>query len=62
MSIEIGGVFGLIVLIANIWALIHIAQSTVTPGKKALWIVLILLLPVFGLIIWLIGGPRAAQT
>ena len=44
------------------WAIVHIAQSKVAPGHKALWIVLVLVLPILGLVIWLMLGPRMAKT
>jgi hypothetical protein len=58
MGIEVGGIFGLLVLIADVWAIISIAQSSASIGKKVLWIVLVLLLPVLGLILWFLLGPR----
>ncbi len=60
MNIEVGGVFGLLIFIADVWAIIHVVQSGSALGAKVLWVVLILLLPVVGLIIWLIAGPRTA--
>ena len=61
MGIEVGGIIGLLVLIAAVWAIINVFQSRATPLAKALWIVLILVLPVLGLIIWLFAGPRAKK-
>lgn len=58
MGIEVGGILGLIVLIADIWAIVKTFESSSSTGAKVLWIVLILLLPVMGLIIWLVAGPR----
>lgn len=58
MGIEISGLLGLLILIANVWAIVNIFQSRSTTGSKVFWIVLILVLPVLGLIIWLIAGPR----
>ena len=58
MGIEVGGLLGLIILVANIWAIINVIGSPATTGAKVLWVVLILLLPVIGLILWLIMGPR----
>jgi hypothetical protein len=58
MGIEVGGVLGLVVLIADVWAIVNVAQSASGTGTKVGWIVLILLLPVLGLLIWLIAGPR----
>jgi hypothetical protein len=52
-------IFGIIVLILNIWAIVHIIGSTASTGAKVLWVLLILFLPVLGFIIWLIAGPRS---
>lgn len=52
------GLFGLLVFVADIWAVVTIVQSAVTPGKKVLWCLLILILPVIGLVIWYLAGPR----
>ncbi|NJN45465.1 MAG: hypothetical protein HC808_02075 [Candidatus Competibacteraceae bacterium] len=62
MDIEVGGFFGLLILIADIWAIISTVQSRASTGKKVLWIVLILLLPLLGLIIWFFFGPRASRS
>lgn len=59
---EIGGLFGLLILIADIWAIINVIQSGTTTGKKVLWVVVILLLPVLGLILWLLLGPRKGRV
>ncbi|WP_421780891.1 PLDc N-terminal domain-containing protein [Kiloniella litopenaei] len=57
-SFEYTGILGLILLVANIWAIVKIFQSGATTGSKVLWIVLILLLPVIGLILWFLMGPK----
>jgi hypothetical protein len=57
MGVEVGGFFGLILLILNVWAIVKVAQSSASTGSKVLWIVLILLLPVLGLILWFFLGP-----
>lgn len=59
---EIGGLFGLLVLIADIWAIINVFQSNENTGKKVLWIVVILLLPVIGFVIWFLAGPRGGSS
>ena len=58
MGIEVGGLFGLLVLIADVWAIVNVTQSSASTGAKVAWIVLILLLPLLGLLIWLVAGPR----
>jgi hypothetical protein len=54
--------FGLLVLIGDIWAIINILQSSADNGKKLLWIVVVVLLPLIGLILWYIYGPRGGRT
>jgi len=61
MGIEIGGILGLVILIADIWAIVKTFESPISTGTKVFWIVLILFLPVLGLIIWLIAGPRSRK-
>lgn len=59
MGIEVGGLFGLLILIADIYAIVKTVQSSASTGTKVLWIVLILLLPILGLILWFLLGPKA---
>jgi hypothetical protein len=56
-----GGLWGLIVLVAVIWAIVDIVQSSVTNEKKALWVVLVVLLPLLGVILWFFLGPRKGK-
>lgn len=58
MGVETGGLLGLILLVLDVWAIIKTIQSPAGTGTKVLWVVLILVLPVLGLILWLIFGPR----
>jgi hypothetical protein len=58
MGIEVGGIIGLLVLVADVWAVVNVFQSRASTGAKVFWIVLILILPVFGLLVWLCAGPR----
>lgn len=52
------GLMGLIVCCADIYAILTILKSRVTLGAKILWCLLVILLPVLGLIIWYVAGPR----
>lgn len=61
MGIEIGGIVGLLILIADVWAIVNVLGSTASTGGKAIWVIVILLLPVLGLIIWFFAGPRSAR-
>jgi succinate dehydrogenase/fumarate reductase cytochrome b subunit len=57
----INGIIGLLILIADIWAIVNVAQSRESTGTKVLWIVLILVLPVLGFAIWYFAGPKSAS-
>lgn len=59
MDINITGIGGLILLALDIWAIISIIGSGVSTGKKVLWVLLVLFLPLVGFLIWLVVGPRA---
>ncbi|MDX1561528.1 MAG: PLD nuclease N-terminal domain-containing protein [Gammaproteobacteria bacterium] len=56
MGIEVGGLLGLIILVLDIWAIVKIVEGKQSTGTKVLWIVIILLLPVIGLILWYLLG------
>jgi hypothetical protein len=58
MSIQVSGLLGLLHLILTIYAMVKIVQSNAGTGSKVLWIVVILLLPVLGLILWWLFGPK----
>lgn len=58
MGYEVGGVFGLIVLLLDIWAIIQVAQSSAGNFRKVIWIAIILFLPVLGLLVWWLIGPK----
>jgi hypothetical protein len=58
MGIEYG-VVGLLILVLDVWAIIKTMGSSATDVAKLVWVLLILLLPVLGLIAWLIAGPKS---
>ncbi len=62
MGIEVGGILGLIILVLDIWAIINIIGSAASTGAKVLWIVVVLLLPVLGLILWFLMGPKKSTA
>jgi succinate dehydrogenase/fumarate reductase cytochrome b subunit len=56
------GLFGLIVLVADVWAIVNIFQSGADTGKKVLWTVLVIILPVLGFILWYFLGPKTGRA
>ena len=57
----LSSVLGLIILVLDILAIVNCVQSSMETGKKVLWIVLILILPLIGLILYyLVGRGKTA--
>jgi hypothetical protein len=55
---EVGGLIGLVILVLDVWAIVKTIQSSASTGSKVLWIVVVLLLPVLGLILYWLMGPK----
>ncbi|MBB4266788.1 PLDc N-terminal domain-containing protein [Roseospira visakhapatnamensis] len=55
------GLFGLLSLVLFLWAAIHVLGSTASPLGKALWVAVLLFLPLLGFLLWLFLGPRSAR-
>ncbi len=56
------GLLGLIILIADLYAIYQVLTSSASTAAKIVWTLVILLLPVVGLIVWLLAGPRGASV
>lgn len=55
------GILGFIIFVLDIWAIVNVVSSHRRVGSKVFWVVVIILLPILGFILWLIFGPRAAK-
>ncbi len=53
-------ILALIILAADIWAIVQILKSGMTNGSKLFWVLIVICLPVLGLIAWLVAGRRNA--
>jgi len=62
MSIGYNSLWGVLVLAADIWAIINIFQSPVSNEKKLIWTIAVVLLPVLGLVLWFFLGPRNSKS
>lgn len=58
MNVEVGGILGFILLICVIYAIVKTVQSGASTGTKVIWIVVLLLLPFLGFILWFLFGPK----
>jgi succinate dehydrogenase/fumarate reductase cytochrome b subunit len=59
---EYQGIGGIIVLIADVWAIVNILQSGADTAKKVIWTVLVIVLPVVGFILWYFFGPKTGRV
>jgi len=62
MHFGYNSLWGLIVLVADIWAIVNILQSAATTGTKVLWTALVIVLPVLGFILWFFLGPKSGRS
>ena len=53
-----GGLIALIVLILDIIAIVDLFKSAKDTGNKILWLILILILPVAGMILYFLIGKK----
>ena len=54
--------WGVLILVADIWAIVNILQSGADTAKKVLWTVVVIVLPVLGFILWFFLGPRTGKS
>jgi len=55
--VDITGIGSLILLIADIYAIVMILQSSAKGVEKLIWVLVVLLLPLIGFIVWYFAGP-----
>jgi hypothetical protein len=61
MYTNVNGLWGLLVLAADVWAIVNILQSGASTGHKVVWTLVVLVLPVLGFIVWLVAGPKSSR-
>jgi len=54
----IGGLLGLVIVVLDIYAMLQVLGSGEEPVKKVLWVLGIFILPVLGLLVWYVAGPK----
>lgn len=58
MQIEVSGFFGFLLLVLDVYAIVKTLQSAAATGWKVFWVVLIIIVPLLGFILWLLFGPK----
>ena len=56
------GLLGLIILIADLYALYRVVTSVASGLAKIIWCAVIILLPALGFLAWLIAGPKGGAV
>ncbi|MDO6460475.1 PLDc N-terminal domain-containing protein [Granulosicoccaceae sp. 1_MG-2023] len=62
MGIEVTGILSLLILIGDVYAIVKTLGSGAGTLRKVLWIVVILFLPLLGLVLWFLFGPKNKAT
>ena len=53
-----GTFLGLVILVLDIIAIVDVLKGTGDTGKKLLWILLILILPLIGMVLYFLLGKK----
>ena len=54
---EIAALLGFVLVIIDIWVIARIAKCNASEIRKATWVAVILLLPLFAHVVWYLTGP-----
>ncbi|WP_378947703.1 PLDc N-terminal domain-containing protein [Paracoccus sp. R86501] len=57
-----GWLFSVIIFVLDVWAIAQIINTNTSTKAKLLWILLIIVLPVLGFIIWYFAGPKSSHS
>jgi hypothetical protein len=53
-----GALIGLVVFVLDIIAIVDAVKSSMETGKKVLWIILVLVLPLLGMVLYFLFGKK----
>ena len=60
MNYGYNSLWGVLILVGDIWAIINIFQSSVSNEKKLIWTIAVVLLPVLGLVLCISSAHETA--
>lgn len=58
---ELTGFLGFLILALDIYAIYRTWTSAASTGAKLIWSLVIFFLPILGLVLWLIFGPKGGD-
>ena len=53
-----GMLLGLVILVLDIIAIVDAIKSSMPTGQKVLWVILVLVLPVIGMVLYFVMGRK----
>ena len=53
-----GALVGLVVLVLDIVAIVDAVKSPMETGKKILWVIVVLVLPIVGMVLYFLIGKK----
>ena len=56
-TLGVGGVFALMVLLTDLYAVIRILRAACSKVTKMRWVTGVVLVPVIGVVVWMLFGP-----
>ncbi len=58
----LSGLLALLVLLLNILAVVQVWRSRIETGRRIIWSLVIVLLPVVGLVMWFVAAGSRAKA
>lgn len=62
MTTYYNGFLGFVIFFLDVWAIVNVVGSRASVLRKVIWVIVILLLPILGFLLWAIFGPRAVRS
>lgn len=62
MTTYYNGFLGFVIFFLDVWAIVNVVSSRASVFRKVIWVIVILLLPILGFLLWAIFGPRAVRS
>jgi hypothetical protein len=60
--VETSSLLATVVIVLDIIAIVSVLMGVSSPGRKLLWVVVILLLPLIGMVLYFLFGRSAADA
>lgn len=59
---SLSAILAVAVLVLDLVAIVHVWRTRIETGRKIIWSLVILLLPVVGLVMWFVAGASHARA